>query len=371
MSQATVEVPPVHPGDIDSIEDSLPPQSHLPQPNDEWLQQIGNVSQSSTPAGSAGGSSREQSRSKASRKPRIPLKYQAAGALVGIAVIAFLQFSKDPSAVTDMLGTELVKLVPESVPISRPAQPAVDPRLADPVALDMLQLERGPETTAAAHVPGPGQTEQFNGLPDLADAEGEVLGEAASAAQEVATDTVTTSSPAPGTGATAVSAPAAPSVSNEELMQRLQLLEGLVTQLVQQQQKAAAKATTAPAAAPSAEKAAATEPATPVAQPRRTARPANVAKAPAAKPAKQAKTSAPAAQPAPALGGQLVSVDMWNGEASVVITSGLPGDRRVRVLRPGDVVNGMALRSADPVTRSATFVAPGSQGLTLYVSQGG
>ena len=369
MSQATVEVPPVHPGDIDSMEDTLPPQSHLPQPDTDWLQQIGTVGHSSASAVSPGGGTREQERSKGARKRRIPLKYQTAGALVGIAVIGFLQFSKDPSAVTDMLGTELVKLVPESAPISRPAQPAVDPRLADPVALDMLQLERGPETTAA--IPGPGQVEQFESLPAVAEAPSQALGETVSETHEVATEPAPSSSAA-GADRTAVTANAAPSVSNEELMQRLQLLEGLVTQLVQQQQKAAAKATpTAAAAAPAGEPAATT--ATPAAavQQRRPAPRANVAKAPAAKPAKQAKAPSPAAQPTPALGGQLVSVDMWNGEASVVISSGLPGDRRVRVLRPGDVVNGMALRSADPVTRSATFVAPGSQGLTLYVSQGG
>ncbi len=364
MSQATLEAPPVHPGEAESNQDTLPPQSHLPQPEPDWLQQIGNVGHSPASAGA-----REQERSKGTRKRRIPLKYQTAGALVGIAVIGFLQLSKDPFAVTDMLGTELVKLVPESAPISRPAQPAVDPRLADPVALDMLQLERGPETTAA--IPGQGQVEQFESLPAVPEAPSEALGETVSENQEVATEPAPSFS-APGTDRTAVTANVAPSVSNEELMQRLQLLEGLVTQLVQQQRKAAAKATpTASAAAPSAEKATATEPATPVAQPRRTAKPANVAKAPTAKQAKQAKTSAPTAQPAPALGGQLVSVDMWNGEASVVITSGLPGDRRMRVLRPGDVVNGMSLRSADPVSRSATFVAPGSQGLTLYVSQGG
>lgn len=371
MSQTPLEAPPVHPGGIDSIQDPLPPQSHLPQPDTDWLQQIGNVGHSSASAGSPGVDAREQERSKGARKRRIPLKYQTAGALVGIAVIGFLQFSKDPSAVTDMLGTELVKLVPESAPIIRPAQPAVDPRLADPVALDMLQLERGPEATVAEPVSGSGQVEQFESLPAVAEAPSEALGETVSERHEVAAEPAPSSS-APGTGRTAVTANAAPSVSNEELMQRLQLLEGLVTQLVQQQQKAAAKATpTAAAAAPAGEPAATT--ATPAAsvQQRRPAPRANVAKAPTAKPAKQAKAAAPAAQPTPALGGQLVSVDMWNGEASVVITSGLPGDRRVRVLRPGDVVNGMALRSADPVTRSATFVAPGSQGLTLYVSQGG
>nr|WP_314709990.1 hypothetical protein [uncultured Comamonas sp.] len=369
MSQTPLEAPPVHPGDIESHQDTFPPHSHLPQPDPDWLQQIGNVGESTASAVSPGVGAREPERSKSARKRRIPLKYQTAGALAGIAVIGFLQLSKDPSAVTDMLGTELVKLVPESAPISRPAQPAVDPRLADPVALDMLQLERGPETTAA--IPSPGQVEQFESLPAVAEAPSEALGETVSEPHEIATEPAPSPS-APDIARPAVTANAAPSVSNEELMQRLQLLEGLVTQLVQQQQKAAAKATpSTAAAAPAAEPASTT--ATPAAavQQRRPAPRANVAKAPAAKPAKQAKASAPAAQPAPALGGQLVSVDMWNGEASVVISSGLPGDRRVRVLRPGDVVNGMHLRSADPVTRSATFVAPGSQGLTLYVSQGG
>jgi len=94
------------------------------------------------------------------------------------------------------------------------------------------------------------------------------------------------------------------------------------------------------------------------------------------RPAVQQKSAAAKAAPtekpaAPALSGQLIAVDMWNGEPSVVVASGIPGDRRMRVLRPGDVVNGMALKSADPVSRTATFVAPGSPGLTLSVSQGG
>lgn len=234
MSQTPLEAPPVHPGDIDSDQDTLPPQSHLPQPDTDWLQQIGNVGHSSASAVSPGVGAREQERSKGARKRRIPLKYQTAGALVGIAVIGFLQLSKDPSAVTDMLGTELVKLVPESAPISRPAQPAVDPRLADPVALDMLQLERGPETTAA--IPGPGQVEQFESLPAVAEAPSEALGETVSEPHEIVTEPAPSSS-APNIARPAVTANAAPSVSNEELMQRLQLLEGLVTQLVQQQQK--------------------------------------------------------------------------------------------------------------------------------------
>ncbi|ATG92744.1 hypothetical protein FRC75_07795 [Paracidovorax citrulli] len=97
-------------------------------------------------------------------------------------------------------------------------------------------------------------------------------------------------------------------------------------------------------------------------------------RAAAARPAVAEAPQSPAtaqAKPAVPLGGQLVAVDMWNGEPSVVVASGLAGDRRLRVLRPGDVVNGLALKSADPVSKSATFAAPGSAGLTLYVSQGG
>ena len=54
MSQTPLEAPPVHPGGIDSIQDPLPPQSHLPQPDTDWLQQIGNVGHSSASAGSQG-----------------------------------------------------------------------------------------------------------------------------------------------------------------------------------------------------------------------------------------------------------------------------------------------------------------------------
>lgn len=46
-------------------------------------------------------------------------------------------------------------------------------------------------------------------------------------------------------------------------------------------------------------------------------------------------------------------------------------DSRVSMSPPLVTLSITPLRSADPVTRSATFVAPGSQGLTLYVSQGG
>ncbi|QQB53683.1 hypothetical protein I6H54_13175 [Delftia acidovorans] len=129
----------------------------------------------------------------------------------------------------------------------------------------------------------------------------------------------------------------------------------------------------APAPAPTA-----TEPsaARPAAATRRVLVKAQPVRAATSRPAVNQKATSSKAVPAdkpaaPALSGQLIAVDMWNGEPSVVVASGLPGDRRMRVLRPGDVVNGMALKSADPVSRTATFVAPGSPGLTLSVSQGG
>ncbi len=74
----------------------------------------------------------------------------------------------------------------------------------------------------------------------------------------------------------------------------------------------------------------------------------------------------------PPMSGQLVSVDLWGGTPSVVVASGLPGDGRVRVLRQGDVYNGVVLQAVDPVARSATFGTPGSnRSFTLNMNQGG
>ena len=88
-----------------------------------------------------------------------------------------------------------------------------------------------------------------------------------------------------------------------------------------------------------------------------------------AKPAEPA-ASAVAPAPQPALGAQLLSVDMWNGVPSVVVTSGLPSDTRTRTLRPGDTLNGVTLRSADPATGRATFVS-GGRAFTLSLGNGG
>ncbi|WP_232536218.1 hypothetical protein SR914_21150 [Comamonas testosteroni] len=152
-------------------------------------------------------------------------------------------------------------------------------------------------------------------------------------------------------------------------MEDMMLLMSQQLAAMQQANAIAGKTSAAPAPAPAVAPAAAQ--AAPVEQPSPRPAPKRVmVKAKPATPRQAAKVVAakPAAAP---VGAQLVSVDMWNGEPSVVVASGVPGDRRVRVLRPGDVVNGLSLKSADPVSRTATFVAPGSQGLTLSVSNGG
>ncbi|MCR6480977.1 hypothetical protein NU688_32805 [Variovorax sp. ZS18.2.2] len=73
----------------------------------------------------------------------------------------------------------------------------------------------------------------------------------------------------------------------------------------------------------------------------------------------------------PPMSGQLLSVDMWGGKPSVVLSSGLPGDKRVRVMQPGDAYNGIALKSVDPVSKTATFGYEGGRTFTLSISQGG
>ena len=75
--------------------------------------------------------------------------------------------------------------------------------------------------------------------------------------------------------------------------------------------------------------------------------------------------------PAPLGKGQLLAIDMWNGEPSVVVGTGVPGDKRVRVLKPGDVYNGIALKSVDPVAKTATFGLRNGRSLTLSVQEGG
>lgn len=308
-----------------------------------------------------------------------------AASLCGIALLGYLQYGPRGDHALDLLGTTLpTDGLPE--PTGLPEEPPIDPRLG------------GADALALADVATP---EPPSGEPALP-----------AAAEPLKTQPPPAETPA-------ISAAAATGAAQAE--ERMQRMEAMLLQLAQQMQtmqqmqqatqqtnaqlnaRLAQRAETASAPAAAAvgqEPAAAPAPSpTPAPPPAAVPRPApqrlmvhaqQPAKAespstqetasarPITRKPVRAKASAPApatqvaaASSKPALSGQLVSVDMWNGEPSVVVASGIPGDRRVRVLRPGDVINGMALKSADPVTRTATFVAPGSPGVTLSVSQGG
>jgi hypothetical protein len=143
----------------------------------------------------------------------------------------------------------------------------------------------------------------------------------------------------------------------QDLKQRVQKLEDalLVMQTRQDQYDAKHGATdAAPKPSPLAER----------------ARPAHYRSRAAAAEPKAVASAAEAAAPQPALGTQLLSVDMWGGTPSVVVTSGLNGDTRTRTLRPGDTMNGVTLRAADPATGRATFVS-GGHVFTLSLRDGG
>ncbi len=83
--------------------------------------------------------------------------------------------------------------------------------------------------------------------------------------------------------------------------------------------------------------------------------------APRARPTSRPVASAPAApEPAaPKLAGRLLAVDSWGGVPSVIVGTGLPGDKRTRVMRPGDSYNGISLLEASRARGEATFMADG------------
>lgn len=83
--------------------------------------------------------------------------------------------------------------------------------------------------------------------------------------------------------------------------------------------------------------------------------------APRARPAPRPVASAPAAPElaAPKLAGRLLAVDSWGGVPSVIVGTGLPGDKRTRVMRPGDSYNGISLLEASRARGEATFMADG------------
>lgn len=164
--------------------------------------------------------------------------------------------------------------------------------------------------------------------------------------------------PAPAATAPAdstISGNAASGTPALDVEQRLQTIETMLAGIQAQLgrvESARVSAATAPAPAP--------RPSTP--------RPHRNAAASGNAPAKP--TPAVAAEPSPPrMAGQLLAVDVWGGAPSVVVGTGDPGDRRIRVLRPGDTHNGVSLLRADPATGQATFAA-GTATFTMMVKDG-
>lgn len=86
--------------------------------------------------------------------------------------------------------------------------------------------------------------------------------------------------------------------------------------------------------------------------------------APAAvKGASRKKTPAP-----PALQAELLAIDVWDGQPSVVVGTNAPGDRRVRTLQPGDTLNGITLKSVDVAGGRASFAASDGGVVTLNLN---
>lgn len=94
------------------------------------------------------------------------------------------------------------------------------------------------------------------------------------------------------------------------------------------------------------------------AKPVRPAKPVEQAKA---KPKQDVAVVAPAAAPAPRPQNELLAVDVWDGVPSAVIGSGVPGDKRVKVLRAGDSDHGVTVKSVDLDGQRATFIISGQE----------
>ncbi|WP_231879655.1 hypothetical protein [Comamonas thiooxydans] len=324
--------------------------------------------------------------------------------VVGMLAVGYLQYGSKRLPALDLLGSSL----PEAGLVA--PQPAFDASEFDPRLADTSPLPLAPLADAAAAPIGGAPAGDADPIPvgmqpefdpeavmrqSAADAGVASLGDAGAVPQAVANlalqrNEAAAAAPAGSPPITAAPAPtmavaptavatATPVGVDPQMLDRMKRMEDMMLLMSQQlaamQQanalagKTSAAPAPAPAVAPAVAPAAAQ--AAPIEQPSPRPAPKRVmVKAKPATPRQAAKVVAakPAAAPT---GAQLVSVDMWNGEPSVVVASGVPGDRSVRVLRPGDVVNGLSLKSADPVSRTATFVAPGSQGLTLSVSNGG
>lgn len=103
--------------------------------------------------------------------------------------------------------------------------------------------------------------------------------------------------------------------------------------------------------------------------PRQQARPRQVARAARPMHVAPGATAPNATQPSakPDAGVQLLAVDLWAGTPSVVLGTTAPGDKRIKVMQPGDQVNGVVLKRADLAGQRAIFALRGGQEAELSV----
>ncbi|MCX8518223.1 MAG: hypothetical protein ORN29_09245 [Rhodoferax sp.] len=62
---------------------------------------------------------------------------------------------------------------------------------------------------------------------------------------------------------------------------------------------------------------------------------------------------------------ELLAVDVWDGVPSAVISTGVPGDKRVKVYRVGDMERGVGVKALDVETQTATFINVFGKEITL------
>ena len=129
-----------------------------------------------------------------------------------------------------------------------------------------------------------------------------------------------------------------------QLQERVSLLEVRLTNLQLELERNQSSGSQAHAAVPTP---AAATPARRAAKPRRssvrTARSAPAA--PATVPPVAAVPLSAEQQLRNQMQAQLLSIDVWDGRPSVVVGTGVPGDKRVRVLQPGEQLHGVGLHS--------------------------
>ena len=266
--------------------------------------------------------------------------------------------------------------VPRMFKSADKAAPAVaqprDPSLPVAAPGDPLTVTAGPGLPEAAG-PAVSITDPL-AVPPAAEAaqNAEAPRKAASAPQAAPTDTASELAAALAMPAGTENSPAAPAPAPapEAVVLRVAALEMQLASLQQELQRlqehsAPAAASTSPAVA--AQSAAAAP--RPAPKRRRTVARATVRQAAPAVASAQASAPSAEQQLRNQMQAQLLAIDVWDGRPSVVVGTGLPGDKRVRVLQPGEQLHGVGLHSVDVAAGKATFSVGAGSLVTLDVKE--